>query len=211
MSNIAIIISLTIGIFGSLFLFWRELKEDYDNNQIFSFGLLVSISVIVGFLVGLILKTKVQGSNIFSSTGLWFWTSFIAGVIGWTIAYFKFKLKFFETLEASAVGFIFFIFVTNLINSLQPVNIKAILFALFSGLLVLIFYMLDSRYKRFSWYKSGRVGFSGLAILGIFFLIRAVVAMVDPSMVSFVGKTDAIVDSVVSFIFFLTLYNLSGI
>ena len=211
MSNITIIISLVLGILGSLFLFWRELKEDYDNNQIFSYGFIVNGFIIFGFLIGILLKTKLSSSNIFNPAGMWFWTAFIAGVIGWAVAYSKFKLKFFETLEASAVGFIFFVFVTNLINSIQPINVKAILFALFSGLLVLIFYMLDSRYKRFSWYKSGRVGFAGLAVLGIFFLIRAVVAMIDPSMVSFVGKTDAILDSVVSFIFFLTLYNLSGI
>ncbi len=211
MSNITIIISLVIGILGSLFLFWRELKEDYDNNQIFSYGFIVSAFIIVGFLIGIFLKTKIPSSNIFNPAGIWFWTSFIGGVIGWVIAYFKFRFKFFETLEAGSVGFVFFIFVVNLLNSLQPVNVKAILFALFSGFLVLIFYMLDSRYKTFSWYKSGRVGFSGLAILAIFFLVRAVVALADPSMVSFVGKGDAILDSVVSFIFFLTLYNLSGI
>lgn len=203
--------TLVIGVIGSLFLFWRELKEDYENNEIFSFGFIVSGFLIFGFLGGLFLKTKLQVTNIFNPAGLWFWTAFFAGVVGWAIAYFKFKLKFFETLEASAVGFLFFVFVSNIINSLQPVDIKAILFALFSGLLVLIFYMLDSRYKRFSWYKSGRVGFSGLAILGIFFLGRALVAIMDPSMVSFVGKIDAISDSIVSFLFFLALYNLSGI
>src|SRR5260221_653025 len=208
MSNINILISLPIGILGFLFLFWRRLKEDYPGDQIFTFGFIVAACILVGFFSGLAIY-NIRHTIFFSSHGLWFWLAFLFGGIGFVTSFLKLKLRFFETLEATGLGFLFLYFVISLVGSIQTVDLKLLLFSLIDGSLILFFFFIDTRYKRFSWYKSGKVGFAGLMVLGSFFLARAIVALLDPSMLSFVGKFDAIISSVVSFLFFITLYNLS--
>ena len=211
MSNIVNLIGLTIGIFGFLFFFWKRTKEDYSSNEIFSFAFTLLGSILLGSLLGYFISSRFSlKSSVFNLSGLWFWGGFIFGCLGFSLAYFKFKLRFFETLEAGTVGFLFFYLSILLSFSLQVTDIKLLLFVALQALLISLFFFLDSRYKSFSWYKSGKIGFTGLTILGIFFLMRAIVALLDPSMLSFVGKVDAIVDSLVAFAFFITLFNLSG-
>ncbi len=210
MSTISLIIGLIIGVLGFLFLFWRRLKEDYSSNQIFSFGFIVVGFVLLGFLVGFAIY-NIQHTIYFNSRGLWFWGSFIFGSIGFFVAERSIKLKFFETLESANLGFLFLMFSIFIVNSLEKVDLKLLLFAGVVGGLIPLFFFLNSKYKSFTWYKSGKIGFAGLSILGIFFLVRSVVALIDPSMISFIGRIDAIPDSIAAFIFFAALYNLSGI
>lgn len=208
MSNIVILASLPIGVLGFLFLSWRRLKEDYTPATIFSFNFLILAFIVVGFLIGTIIGTNLSPTKIFNPQGLWFWGAFIFGSIGFAICFFTpqgsshFRMRLLETLEAVGLGFIFLFFCITFARS--------ILFSVAVGILIPFFFIINARYKSFSWYKSGKVGFAGLAILGIFFLIRAIVALIDPTMISFIGKLDAILSSVVAFIFFLTLYNLGG-
>jgi hypothetical protein len=210
MSNISLIIGLPLAILGFLFLFWKRLKEDYENTQIFSFSFIIAGFIILGFSLGMLLYGKLN-THILSSHGFWFWGAFISGCNGFYIAYYKLKLRFFETLEAAGLGFLFFSFTFSLINSILNHDVRLLFFALIQALLIALFYFLDKRYKRFTWFKSGKVGFAGLMVLAIFFLTRAVVALINPGMLSFTGKFDAIISSTISFIFFIILYNLSGI
>ncbi len=208
MSNTVILASVPIGVLGFLFLSWRRLKEDYTPATIFSFSFLLLAFIILGSLIGILLARSLPTSNIFNPQGLWFWGAFIFGSIGFAICFFTpqgsshFKMRLLETLEAVGLGFIFLFFCTTFG--------KSVLFSIAVGILIPLFFIINARYKSFSWYKSGKVGFAGLAVLGIFFLTRAIVALIDPTMISFIGKLDAILSSVVAFIFFLTLYNLGG-
>jgi hypothetical protein len=210
MSNLSILIGLPIGILGFLFFFWKRLKEDYGNEQIFSFSFIIAGFIIFGFVMGILFYGKLT-TSIISSHGFWFWGSFLFGVIGFGIAHIKFRLRFFETLEAAGLGFLFFSLFFSLVNSVVNKDIKLLAFSIFQAILIYFFFFLDSRYKRFTWFKSGRVGFAGLVILSVFFLGRAIVALINPSMLSFTGKFDAIISSTTSFIFFLILYNLSTV
>ncbi len=210
MSNLAILISLSIAVLGFLFLFWRRLKEDYPSEQIFTFGFIVVGFILTGFSVGLLTTgLKTQNQDLFYVKNLWFWFSFLFGAIGFFVSFFKLRLRFFETLEATGLGFLFLCFAISVINAIQTVDIKLLFFSLFQLFLIFFFFFVDARYKNLSWYKSGKVGFSGLLTLALFFLVRAIVALIDPHMLSFVGKIDAIISILVSFIFFASLYNLS--
>ena len=71
------------------------------------------------------------------------------------------------------------------------------------------FFYLDSRYKRFVWYKSGKAGFAGVMTLGVYFLARGAIAMAFPFMISFVGKYDAILSGSFALVCFLLIYILS--
>jgi len=210
MSNLGLIFSGIVGILGFLFFFWRRLKEDYTSTQIFSFAFIVLTFMLSGLFIGLGLY-NFSHTNYFSSQGVWFWGAVIGTIVGFEIGYLKFKLRFFETLEATGISFIFFILTIFLGSSLKQINVKYLAVSLFLGFLIVLFYFLEARYKKFTWYKSGKIGFSGLMVLGIFFLMRSVVALIDPSMLSFIGKFDAIADSIAAFLFFLSIYNLSGL
>ncbi|CAN5278386.1 hypothetical protein BH10PAT1_BH10PAT1_7000 [soil metagenome] len=217
MSNTTIILSTIIGLLGFLFLLWRRLKEDYTSEQIFSFGFIVALFLEIGFFIGLFFQNRIHSSSVFSANGLWFWLAFIFMIMGFAVAYLKpnsnaiFKLRFFELLEATGIGFIFWFFSNLLINSIKIINLPSLIYSVFIAILISFFFFLDNRYKSFSWYKSGKVGFTGLVILGIFFLSRSVVALLDPGMLSFIGKVDAIISAIASFGFFITLYNLGEI
>src|SRR4030042_5727608 len=197
MSNTVILASVPIGILGFLFLSWRRLKEDYTSAIIFSFSFLLLAFIALGSLIGILLGRSLAASNIFNPQGLWFWGAFIFGSIGFAICFFTprglahFRMRLLETLEAVGLGFIFLFFCISFG--------KSILFSVAVGILIPFFFVINARYKSFSWYTSGKVGFAGLAVLGIFFLIRAIVALIDPTMISFIGKLDAILSSVVAF------------
>lgn len=206
MSNV---ISNVIGILGFLFLFWRRTKEDYSSDQIFSFSFTIVLGILIGFLVGSFIGNKIPSSNIFSPKSLWFWGSFIGGCIGFEIAFLKSKLRFFENLEAASLGFIFWIFAISLISSIQTLDLKLLTYSVILGSLIPLFFFFSSHYKRFAWYKSGKIGFAGLATLAVFFLTRFLVALIDPAMLSFTSKFDAIIDITVAFAFFITLFKLA--
>src|SRR5260221_2576623 len=112
MSNITILIGLLIGILGFLFLFWRRLKEDYPSDQIFSFGFIVIGFLLLGFFSGLAIY-NIPHTIFFSPHGLWFWLAFLCGSIGFIVSFLKLRLRFFETLEAAGLGFLFLIFVIS--------------------------------------------------------------------------------------------------
>jgi hypothetical protein len=76
-------------------------------------------------------------------------------------------------------------------------------------LAIYIFYKyIDARYKRYTWYRSGKVGFSTLTAAAILFLLRALAGLAVGDMLSFIGKGDIILSAVLSFVLFLSIYNL---
>jgi hypothetical protein len=79
--------------------------------------------------------------------------------------------------------------------------------------LVLIFvgYWLDFNYKSFVWYKSGKLGFAGISLLIILFLVRTLVAIIGIDMVSFVGRAEIIVSGITSLICIGLLINLGKV
>jgi len=181
-----------------LFSFWKKLREDYTHTQIFTTG----FYAIAGAALGAIIS-----DNFFPEW--WFWMGLLGSFLGLFTGIVRFKLRIFETFESFVFGALF---VITLIfayhwyaNSSLSIGIG--LFVLV--LLILFFMVLDKHYKRFTWYRSGRVGFTGLSVFGIFFLIRAAVAAILPDVLSFVGNIETILSGVISFIAFLTVFNLA--
>jgi hypothetical protein len=186
------------GVIIFLFLFWKKLREDYTGNQIFSTAVLALTGIGLGFLISL----------KFFPLG-WFWLEFILALLGFTLGIVKFNLRPFELIEAAVVSLAPWLSLIFLSDSVVKINLSSFL-AFFSVVCLTTFYIfLDSHYKNFGWYASGRIGFSGLATLGSFFLLRAILAYFFPFVISFIGRLEVIVSGVGAFISFLTLYNLS--
>lgn len=188
----------TLGVLIFLFVFWKRLREDYAASQIFTTGLYM----IVGISLAVIISTKFFGS--------WgFWLSFTGAALGLTLGVLKFKLRFFETFEAGVAATFPWLGVVFLSDSIEKSNPASFIGFIVIILLIVLFYFLDAHYKKFTWYKSGRVGFTGLTTLGLLLLLRAAVAPIVPDMLSFSGKYEAIISGILAFVSFLLVFNLS--
>jgi hypothetical protein len=192
------IIANLIGVLVFLFIFWKKLKEDYSSREIFTTG----FYILIGGFVGSFLSWKFFPN-------LWFWLVFIGLLAGFILGVLRFRLRTFETLEAVIIAtlpWLSFVFIEDAMAKNRASSFFAFLVVV---LLIALYFLLDAHYKRFAWYKSGRVGFSGLTTLGLFFLIRAVVALIFSDVISFVGKIEATISGIVAFIFFFLVFNLS--
>lgn len=185
-------------MFFLLYLFWKKLKEDYAASIIFTTAVYSSIGVLAGYLVSL---------RFFSEW--WFYWEVLFLVAGLLIGVLRFRLRVFEILEAATVSFLPWFSFIFLKDSILNQSILSLLFSIFLMILLAFFFFLDKHYKRFTWYKSGKIGFSGMTTLGTLFLIRALVGAFNLPMLSFVGKSDSILSAIISFSAFLMVYNLS--
>lgn len=187
-----------LGGVAFLFFFWRRLKEDYASNQIFSTGLFMVTGITLGFFLA---------REFFPSW--WFWVEGIGALLGLILGIYKFEFRFFESLEAAGVSFLPWVSIIFLTDSTQNASLVSLIAFLVCLALMGTFFLLDMHYKKFTWYRSGRVGFAGISTMGVFFFLRALSGAFFPNVVSFSGKFDAITSGVVAFVFFLLIYNLS--
>lgn len=202
MSTLVVIISSIFGVLTLLFSLWKRLREDYPSNIVFSVGFYILGCLLAGVLIfNFALPQILHKSYFFDSQGLWFWGALVGVVTGFALAIYKFRIRFFETLEALTIGGLFWFFYLLISQA-------ALLYALAVLVVIILFFVFEKRYKTFAWYKSGKVGFAGLATLALFFIIRGGASLIYPEMFSFIGKIDAIVSAVLAFIFFATVYNL---
>lgn len=192
------ILASVLGIFLFLFLFWKRLKEDYSSNIVFSISIFVLLGIFIGFFV-----SKYIFPNWF------FWFEAFGAFLGFSLGIIKFNTRFFETYEAlfvSLLPWLILFYASEIIK--KPSWVMGIVLFLNLGLL-LLFDFVSIHYKNFSWYKSGKIGLSGLLSSGIFFLLRAAIATVVPSMVSFSGRGEVVLSGICAFSIFLLIYNLS--
>jgi hypothetical protein len=182
-----------------LFIFWERLKEDYTQNQIFTTGFYVLFGIGCGNIIA---------DNFW--VDWWFWSGLVGGVIGLLLGIRRFRLRIFESLEAFVISCLSLFFVITSTNLIFEYSKESLFLVSGLAVFIIIFLMLDKHYKKFTWYKSGRVGFSGLTVLGLFFLTRSIVAMSGLSVLSFAGELEVVVSGVLSFASFLAVYNLSS-
>jgi hypothetical protein len=179
-----LIASAVTGLAGGilfLFIFWEKLKEDFSSDLIFkmAFNILLPLSIL-----------NFVALRFFPPFFLWL--SFFGGLIGIFISVFKFKVNAFEIFEVYVVSGIPWLSLVFLTDSVTRSSLYSFLAFLVSLILIFISYWLDVHYKSFSWYKSGKIGFTGIATLILIFCIRLVLDIFRIGMISFVGQLDGI-------------------
>lgn len=195
---IASILANLLGIFVFLFVFWKRLREDYSSEIIFK----AAFDILAGILIGFLISLKFLPSASF-------WFAFIGASLGLGLAILRLKVRFYETFEGliiSSFPWLSFIF---LLDSVLHSSLSS--FLAFVAILIFVFisYYLDTHYKNFTWYRSGKIGFAGLLTLGLFFIVRSVLAIFTIHMLSFVSlRVEAIVSGAVAFVCFILLFNL---
>ena len=202
MNTVLLIVNL-LGAIVFLFLFWRKLREDYAADMIFGSGFIVLTSLLIAFTI-----------SFFWLPQLWFFLSFFGISVGAQVSIKKYNLRIYEVIEALVVGFLSWLSLYYFAGAI--VHREAFLFILFitSALSLILYIVLSLRYKQFAWYKSGRVGFSGLITLGAYFLSRATLAVVNSNMISlnraeFIDYLNVALSILIASASFIAVYRLS--
>jgi len=192
-----------------LFIYWRRLNQDYEQNQIFSSGLIIIISLLLGASTANFIIIPSTTGIPANPSGIVFWSGVSGLVFGFLISIQRFKLKLFEAFESVSIASLYLLLIIFLADALKNSSWSSLVASAIFVALISIFYFLESRYKKFTWYRSGKIGFSGLTSLGIMFLLRGILAIPFPFVLSFLGKVEGLVSSVTAFVLFLALFNLA--
>jgi hypothetical protein len=192
--NIAVTL---LGVLMFLFIFWKRLKEDYASEIIFQSATFIILGIFIGSFLS---------SRLFPNW--FFWASLLGGSAGLTLAIIRFKIKFYESLEAFIIASLPWLSLVFLMNSVATSSLSSFLAFLVILVMVFVSYFLDTHYKSFTWYKSGKIGFAGIATASLIFIMRAALAIGGVTMLSFAGKYEAILSGVMAFCGFMLLFNL---
>ncbi|MGB6881761.1 MAG: hypothetical protein WBD86_00440 [Microgenomates group bacterium] len=187
-----------VGTLLFLFIYWKKLKEDYASKNVFTAAFYILIPIgLAGFL----------SAKFFPAW--WFWADLLGISLGFTVGVIKFKFRFFENLEAAVIAILPWLSFVFLQDSILTSSLSSLIGFVVIVATIVLYTFLDAHYKKFTWYKSGKVGFAGLTTLGVFFLIRAAVAASFPFVLSFLGPIDSIISGMISFLAFLLVFNLA--
>jgi len=195
--------SIGVAVFGILiflFLFWKRLKEDYAAEIIFKSATYILAGIGIGYAIA---------SGFFPAW--FFWTAATGGLVGLAFAILRFRVRFYETLEAFILSSLPWLALVFLQDSVAKSSLSSFLAFLVILIMVFVAYYFDTHYKRFSWYKSGKIGFAGLATAILIFLIRSAIAIVKVPMLSFAGSGETALSGVTVLICFLLFLNLGKV
>ena len=188
-------IALTFTAF--LFIFWRKLREDYIESLVFN----SAFYIILGTSLGAFLAIQLFPSS-------WFWFSLLGALSGLWLSIWRYKLKFFEVLEAFVPSSLITLTLFFFLDFLVRADIFSLALVLNTAFLFCMYYFLSLNYKKFTWYRSGRIGFSGLFTSGLFFLIRTFIALLFSGMISLNGYYDAALSAFFTILSFAALFRL---
>lgn len=187
-----------LGLLIFLFVFWKKLKEDYISSHIFSTSFYVIFLVLITILL-----------SHFFIPSYWFWLVFLAFLLGIVLGKWRFDMRFYETYEAGVISILPWLSFIFLLDAMKTTSWYSFCGFLFIWALVLLYVFLNLNYKSFSWYRSGKVGFCGLAITFVFFLARIPVAIFFPFVLSLSGSFEILLSGLFSFLSILLLFILS--
>lgn len=185
------VIANIVGIFLFLFFFWKILKEDYLSEKIFNLGFLTVFGLLVFYAI----------SSYFWQN-YWSWMTMLGGILGFYIGFRKQKFNFFEVFEGLTAGILFWIGLVSLASSVKNLSLYSFLTSWVCVTAIALFYFLRSHYRRFTWYKSGRVGFSGVMVALLLALTKL------GSSIYSMNKYEIVFSVIVTLLLISLLYNL---
>jgi len=210
MSIFLIAFLIFMGALFYLFFYWHRLKDDYDSFQIFTSSFIILLSLITfSLLAHFFLAPRLRPSALLAPQGIWFWGAVSGFFLAHLLCARRLRLKYLETFEANIFGLLFPLLFLFIGHALIRPSLIAYLSTGFIAISILFFLFLNSHYKKFTWYRSGRIGFAGLVTAGSLFLARAAVALHFPTMLSLSGRVEMVASAAVSFILFFAVYNLA--
>ncbi len=211
MSTLLLVFLNILGSFLYLFITWRQLKDDYEHEKILRMGFLfLFLSYFLALGVYYFIAPALITSAVFIPRGLWFWGALLGVFLASLIVLKSMKMRLIDLIESQTPALFLLAAITGL--SMGLVNHTGLwpLSVLLFFLAFIFYFILKANYKKFSWYRSGRVGLASLLTLGAYFLLRSAFALFMPSMLSLAGRIDAVGSFAVAFLCFYSIYNLAG-
>lgn len=157
------IIVSTIVVLLYLYFFWRKLREDYESKVIFSTAFLILLGVCLGVVLSF-------SFNIY----YWYWLIFTIALSTLVVSAILFKIKIFEALDGLVLALLPLQVAMFFVDFIEGMTIYGLVPLVFAFLLLPLYFVTSRYYKRILWYRSGKVGFTGLAVLGVNFSLRSV-------------------------------------
>lgn len=196
-----------LGGYVYLFILWRNLKEDYPSAQIFSIGIQTIVSVILGALLAQFLSPSLH-FRFLVARELWFWGAVGGYFLSFSILVSRAKMRYWEVFQYGFLGILSAFFV--LLLTLIPTSGVSALYPLVLIVISLgVFAVIQKNYRKFAWYRSGKVGLAGIVAAAVFFMGRAVIAASGLTMLSLAGPIDVLVSALIAFLLFFNAYNIS--
>lgn len=201
MSILINLVILLTGLSLAWFCFWKLVKDDYENEDIFSLGFIIILGGILGFIL-LRLTFSQESLPGLLAFGL---------IFGFWRAR-RLKMKIFEILEGLVPALFIFLLFFLILQTLSLANYLKISLEL--GLIILAlagFFLLHRSFRRFLWYPSGKVGFASLASLTAYFFSRAAIELLLPNMLFLFSRSISIRGGVaIGLISLILIYWQSG-
>lgn len=199
--NVIRICVIFLGALCAAYIFWKKLKEDYHDSEIFT---------LTFYSLGLALASYIIVDSLYPRAHLWIPAMCSAIVIYWKSN--KYQMRFFEVLEAFVPAFFAFIFFAALAHAFNGISLQEIAGELSAvSLAGLVYWYTSKNFRRFTWYPSGKLGISSLSSLAVWSSGRAILAMYAPSMLSFSYYIlDVLLGWVFAILCIAVLYNRSG-
>lgn len=192
------VIANILGIFILFYFFWKRLKDDYQYEKIFNLAFIVLFGYLIGYF-----------TSRYLDQNFWFWIQLAGIMLGFTFGIKRLKMKFFETFEALVIGTLPWVSMVFLSDSINKSSLSSFLAFWVTSICIFVFFFVSARYRTFTWYKSGRVGFAGLVALQLFFVFRLVASIFFQNVISLSGKFEVYLSASVLLIVFLLIYSLS--
>lgn len=202
-----------LGIILFLYLIWRNLRDNYDDQKIITFLWVALLGFLVfGRLFYGLINWGIWNDNFLdwilvgSKPGM----SYIGGYLGLILVSWLFTkkiqwkfLNFMEDLIRPFLVMVGFYMLDELIRTKFSLEIG--LFLLLIILVFPLFVWISDRYRSFVWYKSGKKGFALLSLNFLFFL------GVIPVLISFKDNLFNIIASgVICLVSLIGLFILGG-
>lgn len=221
MTTIFSVLFFLLAAFSFSFVLWKKLREDYENDKIFKFTIYIFVGLVIGWWIAVVFAPKFS-----------FWITVFTPFLAGSYVHRQLGLKFFETIDAFAPSWFSFLFfsysgllLAHLLR-LEDLNIKYSTWFVFAEVLLtigsIVFYKYAlARYRKFSWYPSGKVGFAGLTSLAGYFMIRSLINFIASifsatqffkisSVIVSVEVVNGIIGLIVSGVILYVLYLRSG-
>jgi hypothetical protein len=171
-----------IGIIVFLYLVWRNLRDDYDNQKLISYSWMALLGfLVVGRLAFGLIHWGIWNNNFADWISVWSkpGMSYIGGYLGLVLMTWinckRNQYKFFAFLEdvlKPTLVLSWFLLADEYWQS--KFDIKVLIYM---AMLVVIYFIsgfLKKKYRSFVWYKSGKKGFVLLSVNFLFFLMLTV-------------------------------------
>jgi prolipoprotein diacylglyceryltransferase len=171
------VVYLILAILWSSFILWKRLREDYPDEEIFSFNVILVFMVMAGALAGGWLEwgkigaISGWGMVITGVSALWQWCN-------------KKKWDFWEMADFLAILSLWMWFLGSL--AWGPAAKWGVISAAVG---ILVISLIKNNYKKIRWYKSGKVGLTGLMAICYFSVVQISLAMVVQPKVYWDGLT----------------------